>query len=128
MAKETETELHSNDSDINTTAEMVAEELVSAAISCRRSSRRFSCSRKLEDGLGSFLYPPSPFGFVGSHKRGARRTSFLSRRHSDGLLPNNPNQYNVDYESSKKNPGRNHCHRNHTHHNHQLSELFAILA
>lgn len=128
MEKEPDTELHSNDSDLNNAAELAAEEeLVSAAISCRRSSRRFSCGRKLNDeGFGSFLYPPNPFGFMGSHKRGSRRASFLSRRHSDGLIPSNHNQYHVDYELSKKNPGRYHCHRNHNHHNHQLSMFICL--
>lgn len=121
MTKDPDTEPHSNDSDANTTAEMVAEELVSAAISCRRASRRFSCSRKLnDDGLGSFLYPPSPFGFVGAHKtpRSGRRSSFLSRRHSDGLIPPQQTQYNnVDIDMSKKNPAHYpaHCHRHHNH-------------
>lgn len=139
MSDEPETEPHSNnDSDVDhvsSAAEKVAEELVSAAISCRRASRRLSCSRKLsEDSIGSFLYPPNPFGFGGggvggggggsgsssSHKRDGRKMSFLSRRHSDGLVPAQHDQYNMDYEVPRK---RYHCHRNHSHHNHHLSKF-----
>lgn len=139
MSDELDTDQHSNnDSDDQMTSadEKVAEELVSAAISCRRASRRFSCSRKLsEDSIGSFLYPPNPFGFVGggvggssggsSSKRDGRKMSFLSRRHSDGLVPAHRNQY-VDYETQKKSSSRNHCHRNHLHHNHHLSKIFVL--
>lgn len=132
MADEPDNDQHSNnDSDdrMSSAAEKVAEELVSAAISCRRASRRFSCSRKLsEDSIGSFLYPPNPFGFVGGgvggsgSKRSGRKMSFLSRRHSDGLVPGQRNQYPADYEESKKSPSRYHSHRNHMHHDHHLSK------
>lgn len=137
MSDEPDSDQHSNnDSDdrMSSAAEKVAEELVSAAISCRRASRRFSCSRKLsEDSIGSFLYPPNPFGFVGGGVGGAgssgnkrsssRRMSFFSRRHSDGLVPGHRNQY-LDYDVPKKSPSRYHCHRNHLHQNHHLSKLF----
>lgn len=118
MTNDPDTETHSNDSDANNTAEMVAEELVSAAISCRRASRRSSCRKLADEGLGSLLYPPNPFGFIGLHKAGrsgGRRSSFLSRRHSDGPLPPNHNQYHTDYELFKKNSGHYHCHRHHNH-------------
>lgn len=122
---EPDSEPHSNnDSDVNTTAEMVAEELVSAAISCRRASRRFSCSRKMSDeSIGSFLYPPNPFGFVGGggKKMGGRKMSFLSRRHSDGLIPGVHGQYHMDYDTGRKSNSRYHC-RTHMHHNHHLSK------
>lgn len=135
MSDEPDTDQHSNnDSDdrLSSAAEKVAEELVSAAISCRRASRRFSCSRKLsEDSIGSFLYPPNPFGFVGGgvgggssgSKRSGRKMSFLSRRHSEGLIPGDRNQYQMDYEEPKKSSNRYHCHRNHLHHGQHLSKL-----
>lgn len=136
MSDEPDDDPHSNnDSDdlMTSAAEKVAEELVSAAISCRRASRRFSCSRKLsEDSIGSFLYPPNPFGFVGggvgggsSYKRDGRKMSFLSRRHSDTLIPSRHNQYFTDYETPKKTTSRYHCHRNHLHQNHHLSEFLS---
>lgn len=142
MSDDPDTDQHSNnDSDdrMSSAAEKVAEELVSAAISCRRASRRFSCSRKLsEDSIGSFLYPPNPFGFVGGgvggsgggsgsgSKRSGRKMSFFTRRHSDGLAPGQRNQYHMDYEETKKSPSRYHCHRNHIHHGVHLSKLHPL--
>lgn len=112
--------------------------MVSAAISCRRSSRRLSCSRKLsDDSIGSFLYPPNPFGFVGggvvggstssSYKRDNRKMSFFARRHSDGLVPDHHNQYHTDYGMPKKSSKRHHCHRNHSHHNNRLSKRVCFI-
>lgn len=123
MTDQQETEPHSNDCDMTNNNDLSAEEVLSITpISCRRS-RRSSCSRKLsDDSIGSFLYPPNPFSF-GSHKRGGRRPSFLSRRHSDGLLPTHQNQYHIDYGLSTKPSGRHHCHRNHIYNNHLIRKF-----
>lgn len=122
MTDQQETEPHSNDRDMTNSHDLSAEEVLSITPISRRS-RRSSCSRKLsDDSIGSFLYPPNPFGF-GSHKHGGRKTTFLSRRHSDGLLPNHRNQYHIDYRLPAKPPSnRYHCHRNHMHNNQQLSK------
>lgn len=79
-------------------------------------SRRTSCSRRVNDEIGTFLYPPNPFA-IGSHKRG-RRSSFLSRRHSDGIIATRPTQYHLDYALMAKPAGRCHCHRGHMQNNH----------
>lgn len=58
------------------------------------SYRRRKSSSKLkqnDDTFGSFLYSPSPI-FSSVYKRG-RKSSFLSRRHSDSLLPTHQNPY-----------------------------------
>lgn len=106
-------EPHSNDSDLNTTTELSEEELMAMMPIALLRGRRTSCSRKVSDELGSFLYPPNPFGF-GVHKARGRRPSFLSRRHSDGILPTRSNHYIPEYGLAPKPSSRCHCHRNHT--------------
>lgn len=122
MTQQQETELHSNESSVYNTTDLVTDELLCLTpMSCRRSSRR--SSKIHDDSIGSFLYPPNPFGFGGmySKKSGGRRSSFLSRRHSDSLLPAHYNQYNVDYALPLKNGNHHHCHRGHPR-NHQSSK------
>lgn len=115
-----ETEPHSNDSDVNnttnnnTTENMTEEEILAIPPISYLRSRRTSCSRKMHDEMGAFLYPPNPFGF-GGYKRG-RRPSFLSRRHSDGFLATRPTQYHLDYGLIPKTSSRCQCHRGHNNH------------
>lgn len=115
-------EPHSNDSDFNTATELSEEELMAMMPIALLRGRRTSCSRKVSEELGSFLYPPNPFGF-GAHKARGRRPSFLSRRHSDGIVPSRVNQYIPEYELAPKTPSRCHCHRNHANNNHLGKEI-----
>lgn len=113
IADQQETEPHSNDSDANNAADtMTEEEILAIPPVAYLRSRRSSCARKVHDEIGAFLYPPNPFAF-GAYKRG-RRPSFLSRRHSDGLIATRPTQY-LDYGLMAKNSNRCQCHRGHNH-------------
>ncbi|XP_055304780.1 uncharacterized protein LOC129569695 isoform X2 [Sitodiplosis mosellana] len=114
ITNQQETEPHSNDSDLNNAADtMTEEEILAIPPVAYLRSRRSSCARKVNDEIGAFLYPPNPFAF-GAYKRG-RRPSFLSRRHSDGLIATQPTQY-LDYELMAKNSNRCQCHRGHNNH------------
>lgn len=124
MTDQPDNEPHSNDSDINHTNELSEEELMAMMPMSLLRSRRSSC-RKVSEEFGSFLYPPNPFGF-GAYKARGRRPSFLSRRHSDGLVPPRHNQYHLDYGLTPKTPSRCHCHpRGHA--NHHLGEFSDFL-
>lgn len=119
-----DTELHSNESSVCNTTDVIADELLCLTpMSCRRSRRS---SKTHDEPIGSFLYPPNPFGFGGLYKKSSgRKSSFLSRRHSDSLLPAHYNQYHVDYGLDLRNGNHHHCHRGHGH-NHQSSKCFAL--
>ncbi|XP_031637143.1 uncharacterized protein LOC116349721 isoform X2 [Contarinia nasturtii] len=108
------TEPHSNDADLNST-DLTEDELLAIPPMSYLRSRRTSCSRKVDE-IGTFLYPPNPFAFS-SHKRG-RRSSFLSRRHSDGIIATRPTQYHLDYALMAKPSNRCHCHRGQMQNNH----------
>lgn len=118
ITNQQENEPHSNDSDLNNT-ELTEEEILAIPPISYLRSRRTSCSRKINDEIGTFLYPQHPFGF-GAYKRG-RRPSFLSRRHSEGVIATHPIQYHLDYSLLAKASNRCNCHRGHNNHLGELS-------
>lgn len=124
MTDQQETEPHSNDSDMNTVDNMTEEEILAIPPISYLRSRRSSCSRKMNDEMGPFLYPPNPFTF-GAYKRG-RRPSFLSRRHSDGLIATRPTQYHLDYGLMAKTSNRCQCHRGNNNHLGELVFTFLV--
>lgn len=81
------------------------------------SSRRHhsTSSRKMsQDSISSFFHA-TPFS---SNKRGKNKT-LLSRRHSDGLLPNT--QRHPYYHDNSNSKHSHHHHHNHGHHHHHPS-------
>lgn len=115
LTDQQETEPHSNEPDVsNSINNMTEEEILAIPPVSYLRSRRSSCARKMNDEIGAFLYPPNPFAF-GAYKRG-RRSSFLSRRHSDGLIATRPTQYHLDYSLMTRNSNRCQCHRGHNNH------------